>query len=124
MKRLIVPALGLPLLLSGCTFSDPAPAPAPTTVIVNTPSDSGTTVLLTVVLIVAVLAIIACAFAVAGWLGERRRRSQAEDMVIELTGVPVSRLHLSTARRAIVQGQITPEYGVAAARQELTRGDY
>lgn len=75
---------GALLALTGCESAPPAP---PTTVVVNTPpADGGMAVLLTVVIGLAVLALIgAFAFAVA-WSHERRTRREAENTVYALTG--------------------------------------
>ncbi len=92
-----------PLALAGC---DDAPAP-PTTVVVNTPpTDGGLSVLLTVMIGVAFLAVVAALVFAWSWASERRTRRdaeaalrEAEDTVLALTGHPVARLRLSLDQR-------------------------
>lgn len=73
------------LALAGCdTGSTPPP---PTTVVVNTPpADGGMAVLLTVVIGLAVLALIGAAALAVAWSHERRTRREAENTVYALTG--------------------------------------
>ena len=111
--RYLVSLFSTVLLLgavSACTYSDSppaaAPAPAPTIVNVQAPaSDGGLSVLLTLALVGAFVGLIAAVVMGALWMHERgaRRttegqRADAEDLVIELTGLPMSRARVALAR--------------------------
>jgi heme/copper-type cytochrome/quinol oxidase subunit 2 len=75
---------GVLLALAGCESAPPAP---PTTVVVTTPpADGGMAVLLTVVIALAVLALIGAAAFACAWSHERRSRREAENTVYALTG--------------------------------------
>jgi hypothetical protein len=84
------------LLLTACGTDGPG---AQQPVIVNVPAsnDSGTTVLLAVLGMVAFGLLAGLMVAAMSWLGERRRRLAAEDVVIALTGSSVRQLGLSAA---------------------------
>jgi hypothetical protein len=99
-------------LVAGCVLlvsvagCDEAQAP-PTTVVVNTPPDSGPVVLLTVMIAVAFLAVGAAVVFAWNWAQVRRTRREieaalreAEDAVLALTGQPISRVRASLFRSA------------------------
>lgn len=104
------------LAVAGC---DDSAAP-PTTVVLNTPpADAGLSVLLTVMIGVAFLAVVAALVFAWNWASERRGRPdaeaalrEAEDTVLALTGRPIARLRLSL-------GQRTPAW---PTEQEADRG--
>lgn len=86
-----LPVVGLILALAGC-----ADQQQPTVVVVNS-SDSGQTVLTTVLIGATLLGVAGVALFAALWSSERRGRQeaeharrQAEDIVIAVSGMPVS----------------------------------
>lgn len=90
----LFPVLAIVGLLAACGFDDtPAPAAPPTIVNVTTPpTDGGLSVLLTIALIAALFSAVAAVVLGALWLHERSRRAAAEDLVVELSGLPVARV--------------------------------
>jgi heme/copper-type cytochrome/quinol oxidase subunit 2 len=86
-------------LLAGC---DDQQAP-PMTVVVNTPpADAGLSVLLTVMVAVAFIALVLAGLSAWAWASERRARRDtehslriAEDTVLAFTGYPVEHIHLT-----------------------------
>ncbi len=99
------------VVLAGCEES---PA-APTTVVVNTPSDGGPVVLLTVMVGLAFLALIAAGVAAWGWAQQRRAyldaeraRREAEDTVLALTGQPIDRVRLGLLRGSVTGVPVWP----------------
>lgn len=93
----LVPAAGV--LLAGC---DDQQAPPPTIVVNTPPADAGLSVLLTVMVAVAFLALVLAGLSAWAWASERRARRDterslriAEDTVLGLTGHPVEQIHLT-----------------------------
>jgi hypothetical protein len=109
-------------LAGGCNDAPTAP---PTTVVVNTPpADTGLSVLLTVMVGAAFVALVVAAVFAVGWAVERRGRRdaelalrEAEDTVLALTGQPIGRVRLSIAQRGVAwPGEASTGHGGAVAR--------
>lgn len=101
----VLVVVALLLGLSGCRISDepPAPPPAPTIVNVTPPaSDGGLSVLLTLSLVAAAVLFLIAAGVFFLWLHERGRRQYSEDLVIELSGLPVARARAALVSRDVV----------------------
>lgn len=116
----VLGAAGLLLVLSGCRISDDPPAPpAPPTIVNVTPpaSDSGLSVLLTLSLGAAVILLLVLVGVFLLWVHERGRRQYSEDLVIELSGLPVARARAALVSRDVVV-QRTPVQAQMLDREE------
>jgi hypothetical protein len=103
MRRLL-PVLGACalLVLAACDDGRPASQAAPTIIVQAPASDGGLSVLLTIALAGAFIGVIAAVVLGGFLLGERRRRKAADELVVELTGMPVYRARAALITRATV----------------------
>lgn len=109
MRRLLmlIVGIGTVSLMASCSSLLGQPqAPSGPTIVNNLPaSDGGSSVMLGVLVVVALLGVAAAAYLVPklatanrDLAEERKRRADAEDLVIALTGQPMSHLTASAAR--------------------------
>lgn len=109
MRRLLklVVTIGVAFLAVSCgSLLGQPQAPSGPTIVNNLPAgDGGSSVLLGVLVVVSLLGVAAAAYLVPKLATanrelaeERKRRAEAEDMVVALTGQPMSHLTVSAAR--------------------------